>query len=163
MLNQDNFIFKIVLPFEYGMNIYVWVNICGSNQVQLDSDQRRQVQDELENPYSKVISNIDEWKKRKRSALYKPSPIVSIPGTGSQSMISCFGSGDSDQFDLLHNQRYQTYETIPLFTSKFSGKPIWHRNKTITSAKNHRQRRPTMEISAVEGRVQKTLIKKRKI
>ena len=66
-------------------------------------------------------------------------------------MISCFGSGDSKQFDLLHNQRYQTFETIPLFTQKMMGQPIRHRNRTQTSAKNHRQRRPTMEINAVQG------------
>ena len=125
--------------------------ITSKNREKLDSDQRRKIRDDLENPYSKVISNIDEWKKRKRSSLYKPSSIVSIPGTGNQSMISCFGAGDSNQFDLLHNQRYQTFETIPLFTQKMMGQPIWHRNRTETSAKNHRQRRPTMEINAVQG------------
>lgn len=119
-----------------------WDNMSGGEQAaHIDHEER---------PYHKIINNIDEWKKRKRSNIYQPQKIVSIPGTGTQTLISCSGSGDAEKFNILQNQRYQTFDSIPLFSSKFHGRP--GRNvQSQTAAQNRRDRRPQMDILAVEG------------
>lgn len=82
--------------------------------------------------------------------VYKADKIVSIPGVENQPLIKCSGSGDSEEFSILNNQRYQNFDSIPLYTSKFKGEP-GSGIKTITAAKRRHSRRPQMEICAVEG------------
>jgi len=116
----------------------------------MPAEQRRKIREDDESPHGKMIKNIDEWKKKKRSNIYQPKPLISIPGTGGQTLISCSGSGDSEDYSLLQNQRYQTFDSINLYFSKFKGEP-GKGVRTGTAARNRKLRRPEMQICAVEG------------
>lgn len=103
-----------------------------------------------ESPHDRIIRNVDEFKMRKRSNLYQPKKIISIPGTQAQPLISCYGGGDAEKYNLLNNQKYQIFDQIPLYSKKFKGKP-GTKISTKTQALNRRQLRPTMDFFATEG------------
>ena len=117
----------------------------------MSAEQREHFEEEEESPFQRIVTNIDDYKKMKRSNLYQPHKVVTVPGAPSQPLVTCSGSGDAANFDLALNQRYQTFENISLFSAKFQKKQVGGGAKTKTAAQNSHLRRPKMEINAVMG------------